>query len=88
MSEIREALHATLHTLVQQSFGAEPLPAVRVQVEQARWRLDWFAHWQAERAHQGWRIEYAEPLVDGTQAWLMVDGEPMYLRGRIDRICP
>jgi RecB family exonuclease len=86
VAEIREALHATLQTLAQQSFGEEPLPAVHVQVEQARRRLDRFAQWQAERVHQGWRIEYAEALVDGTQAWLTVDGEPMYLRGRIDRI--
>jgi RecB family exonuclease len=86
VAEIRDALHASLHTLVQQSFGAEPLPALRVQVEQARRRLDRFAHWQAERVQQGWRIEYAEPLIDGTQAWLQVDDAPMYLRGRIDRI--
>jgi hypothetical protein len=85
-AEIRAALHSTLDARIQQSFGAESLPAVRVQVEQARWRLDRFADWQADWARQGWRIEYAEPLVAGKQSWLLVDGVPMYLRGRIDRI--
>jgi hypothetical protein len=55
-------------------------------MEQARWRLDRFADWQADWARQGWRIEYAEPLVAGKQSSLLVDGVPMYLRGRIDRI--
>ena len=85
-AEIRAALHSTLDARIQQSFGAESLPAVRIQVEQARWRLDRFADWQADWARQGWRIEYAEPLVAGAQSRLLVDAVPMYLRGRIDRI--
>ena len=86
VAEIREALRTTLQTLAQDAFGDEPLPAVRVQVAQARERLDRFAHWQAGWVQQGWRIEHAEPRVQGTAAWLMVDDAPMYLRGRIDRI--
>ena len=85
-AEIRAALHSTLDARMQQSFGAESLPAVRLQVEQARRRLDRFADWQADWARQGWGIEYAEPRVAGEQSWLLVDGMPMYLRGRIDRI--
>lgn len=84
--EIRDALHSSLDDIVRQSFGDEPLPAVCVQIEQARWRLDRFAAWQAEWVSQGWRIEHAEPSVGGEQSWLLIDGEPMYLRGRIDRI--
>ncbi len=60
--------------------------AVRVQVEQARQRLHAFAEWQANRTAAGWRIVYTEEI--GTQLlheW-DVDGMPIYLKGRIDRI--
>ncbi|MBI4332545.1 MAG: PD-(D/E)XK nuclease family protein [Chloroflexi bacterium] len=84
--EIREALYKSLDTRVRQSFGDDPLPEVLLQVEQARRRLDRFADWQADWVRQGWRIERAELLVDGQRSWLLVDGSPMHLRGRIDRI--
>ncbi|MGQ4807028.1 hypothetical protein NKDENANG_00366 [Candidatus Entotheonellaceae bacterium PAL068K] len=84
--EIRQSLNRILDKMVFQWFGHEPLPAVRVQVEQARWRLDQFADWQADWSRQGWSIEYTELLVGGRRSWLQVDGMPMYLRGRIDRI--
>jgi ATP-dependent helicase/nuclease subunit B len=83
---IRDQLYSTLDAYVLQSYGDTPLPAVRVQVEQARLRLDRFAQWQADWRREGWRIEHAEVDVNGERAWLDVDGEPMYLRGRIDRI--
>jgi hypothetical protein len=84
--EIRDLLYSTLDDLMLKAFGEEPLPAVRVQAEQARSRLDRFAAWQADRTRQGWRIEHAETEVSGECAWLDIDGEPMFLRGRIDRI--
>jgi hypothetical protein len=84
--EIRDLLYSTLDDLMLKAFGEEPLPAVRIQAEQARSRLDRFAAWQADRTRQGWRIEHAETEVSREQAWLDIDGEPMFLRGRIDRI--
>jgi hypothetical protein len=83
---IREALYSTLDALVRQVYGEEPLPAICLQAEQARGRLDKFADWQADWSRQGWRIAEVERHVGGQDAWLMVDGMPMYLRGRIDRI--
>lgn len=65
-------------------YGNDPLPAVRVQIEQLRWRLMHFARWQAEWASQGWRIEAVEQDMQGTS--LLVDGLPLDLHGRIDRI--
>ena len=35
---------------------------------------------------QGWRIEYTEVSPESGKAFLEVDGQPMLLRGRIDRI--
>ena len=67
-------------------FGRHPLPAVRIQVEQARLRLKSFAGWQAKWAAEGWEIRFAEASIKDQRAFLMVDEEPMFLRGRIDRI--
>jgi hypothetical protein len=86
VTDIRDLLYSALDHLVLKSFGADPLPAVRIQAEQARSRLERFAAWQADWRRQGWRIEHAETGVNGENAWIEVDGEPMYLRGRIDRI--
>ena len=47
------------------------------------WHL---ADWQAGWAAAGWRIEHVEWQPEEGQARLMVDGQPMFLRGRIDRI--
>ncbi len=84
--EIEAHLGAALDRLTGARFGPAALPAVRVQVEQLRWRLQAFARWQAEWAAGGWRIEHAEVAPELGKAALIVDGEPMELRGRIDRI--
>lgn len=84
---IREVLERELDRCAAEQFGSHPLPAVLVQIEQLRWRLRAFAEKQAEWAAQGWCIEFVET---GTSrhngAPLIVDGEPMWLTGRIDRI--
>jgi hypothetical protein len=60
--------------------------AVRVQIEQARLRLRAFADWQAERTQAGWRIVYSEAFDEQLKIAWTVDGTPIGLRGRIDRI--
>ncbi len=68
-------------------FGRHALASVQVQLEQLRLRLDAFAEKQAERAAAGWVIESTEGQGrEHTDAVLEVDGRPMVLRGRIDRI--
>jgi ATP-dependent helicase/nuclease subunit B len=63
------------------------LPAIGVQLEQARLRLKAFAEWQARWAAEGWRIVRTELDVrEDDGALLMVDGVPLTLRGRVDRI--
>jgi ATP-dependent helicase/nuclease subunit B len=84
--EIEAHLSAALDRVADARFGDSSLPTVRVQVEQLRWRLRAFARWQAEWAAAGWRIEHAEAAPEPGKAVLMVDGQPMELRGRIDRI--
>lgn len=84
--KIYEYLSDELSKQTLRKFGRHPLPAVRIQIEQARLRLKGFADWQAKWASDGWEIRLAEEGVTDERAFLEVDGSPMYLRGRIDRI--
>lgn len=86
-AEIRQYLRELLERGTVNQFGRHVLASVQVQVEQLRLRLDAFAEKQAERAAAGWTIESTEGQErEHTDAVLDVDGEPMVLRGRIDRI--
>ncbi|MCA9117025.1 MAG: PD-(D/E)XK nuclease family protein, partial [Planctomycetaceae bacterium] len=85
--EIRDYLDEALNVYVRATFGTSPLPAVAVQVEQIRYRLHAFAGWQARWAGAGWTIsEHVERSFRNEDAPFDVDGQPMYLRGQIDRI--
>ena len=79
-------LDAQLAAVVLSHFGKTPLPSILVQVEQLRRRLTALAQWQADWAALGWRIEHVEISPAAGRASLVVDGQPMFLRGRIDRI--
>jgi RecB family exonuclease len=85
-----EAIRADLDQLLDESVGGQygkaPMPSILVQVEQLRLRLAAFAGWQAGWAGQGWRIEHVETGPAEGKASIVVDGQPMALRGRIDRI--
>ncbi len=67
-------------------FGNSPLPTARVQIAQLRRRLHAFAETQANRAKDGWKIKYTEVDAVAEEVTLEVDGQPMRLVGRIDRI--
>ena len=75
-------------------FPDEVLPAVPLQVEQLKLRMKSFAKWQAATAEQGWRIRAVEwsPNADGEGdnrgcvALPMEGGEPVWVKGKIDRI--
>jgi hypothetical protein len=84
--QIETIVNGLLNRRVGQLFGYRPRAAVQIQVEQLRLRLRAFADWQAGRRAQGWRIEHIELSFRERPAELVVDGEPMQLTGRIDRI--
>jgi RecB family exonuclease len=84
--QINDFLGHSLDEVLDECYGRSPLPAIRVQAEQIRARLAAFADWQAAWAAEGWRIEHVEWQPEEGQARLMVDGQPMFLRGRIDRV--
>lgn len=83
---IRQYLSSALDDALHRHYGAAPMAAILVQAEQLRLRLAAFAQWQAEWAGQGWRIEHVEVSPQEGTATMVVDGQPMFLRGRIDRI--
>lgn len=84
--EIRRRLDDALDRAASDQYGRDRLPAVNVQIEQLRLRLAAFADWQANWAAEGWRICHAEAPIESDRAALLVDGQPMLLRARIDRI--
>jgi hypothetical protein len=84
--EIRRCLDRLLNRQTSRVFGSSPLPAVPLQVEQVRMRLGAFADWQAMWVEEGWRIVCAEARTPPEGIPFDVDGEPVFLAGRIDRI--
>ena len=65
------------------NYGGSRLPAVRVQMEQIRMRLEKFAPLQAQRANDGWKIVATEKFIEHA---MVVDGQPFIIRGTIDRV--
>lgn len=85
-ARIREYFRRRLSVRAALHYGRDAMPAVRVQLDQLRDRLDALARWQASWAQHGWQIHEAEREIAEDQACLEVDGEPFYLTGRIDRL--
>lgn len=85
-SAIMEYLDDKLAELVEQRFGPRRRGIISLQAEQMRMRLFDFAEWQAERAQQGWQIAYSEIAEQQIRGVFTVDGKPITLKGRIDRI--
>jgi ATP-dependent helicase/DNAse subunit B len=81
--EIRLVLRDALDRRAASIYGDHALTPVEIQIEQMRTRLEQFARVQADWAAQGWMIERAE--IDAQHA-IEVDGRPIVLHGRIDRI--
>jgi len=79
--EIASAVLASLEREVASRFGADPSPAVRVQVEAVRVRLLSFATIQARQVAEGWVIKEVEHKSSGD---LLVAGIP--LSAKVDRI--
>lgn len=84
-AEIKHCLHSHLTRHVRQRFGALPTRTVQMQVRQAERRLEAFAEWQAQSSAAGWAIrpDFSERELT---AALDVDGCPVTITGRIDRV--
>lgn len=74
-----------LEQVAREVAGSHPPTAVAVQIEQAAYRLENFASFQADRVRQGWSIVRTEWSPD-RPVTIDVGGTPLRLTGRIDRI--
>ncbi|MFG0326466.1 MAG: PD-(D/E)XK nuclease family protein [Phycisphaerales bacterium JB037] len=83
--EIREALLDMLADEARKRLGLHPVAAVRVQEAFLHQRLEVLARAQARRRDEGWVIVHQE-WKPTQPASIVVDGVPMGLSGRIDRI--
>lgn len=83
---IMAALNHCLDQVVQQRFGQPIAPAVALQIEQIRIRLNAFASRQAKWRAQGWQIRYTEVPRNKEPIPFRVDDHTAMLTGRIDRI--
>jgi ATP-dependent helicase/nuclease subunit B len=81
--QIEAFLGDQLSQKAKQRFHSRNRGAIAVQLEQLRKRLEHFARWQAERVRGGWVIEHVEKSLEAR--W-EVDGRPVILHGRVDRI--
>lgn len=84
--DIQKFFSEIVMVLAGRQFGRQMLPAVAVQLQQLRMRLNSFAQWQAAWAKQGWRIEDGEREFRADKVQLDFPGGSMGLRGKIDRI--
>lgn len=82
--EIAEFLIRALDRTVEKTLAHTPRPSVPLQLEQLRERLRAFANFQAFHA-QEWQILHSE-YTPSKEVTFTVDGEPITLVGRIDRI--
>ncbi len=80
---IFEFLSHELDSQSQEIFLGSSLPAVRLQIEQLRSRLERFAVCQSEHRKAGWQIVSTEELLRHD---LDVDGEVFTVTGKIDRV--
>ena len=82
---IARFLAAELGRQAQARFGHDLAAPVRLQVRQARRRLEAFAHWQAAQTANGWLIQHDLSERD-LEAEILVDDQAFTLAGRLDRV--
>jgi hypothetical protein len=85
-AKLSQFLTDTVHALGRERYGRHPLPAVQLQLEQLAQRLRGFAAAQAKRRAEGWEIRETEWSPSEDSPPFDVDGSPIRLTGRIDRI--
>ena len=83
LKEICAVLDDGLGRLAKRRFGVNAKPAITLQMEQLRHRLYKFAEQQVTHRNEGWFIHKTESNLSKE---LFVDGTPITITGRIDRI--
>jgi ATP-dependent helicase/nuclease subunit B len=84
--QIKGYLDELLVDRARATYGAKPLPAIRIQMARLRQRLHVFAHHQARRRADGWKIHRCEFELPEETYLQIPEQSPMRLKGKIDRI--
>ena len=84
--DIRDYLQSQLGLEAKLQYGSKRRGAINVQIAQAEERLRAFAAWQAVWRSKGWQIKNIEASPGDEGVAFDVDGKPVYLRGRLDRV--
>jgi hypothetical protein len=83
---VEEAILAELARVLREQVGERARRTVMLQMELLKLRIRHFAHAQARRRAQGWRIAHQEWEPPEQGVAFEVDGAPVMLVGRIDRV--
>ncbi|HVJ87766.1 MAG TPA: PD-(D/E)XK nuclease family protein, partial [Caulifigura sp.] len=82
--QIKHVVERAFDEAVSETFDEEPLPAVKLQLEQARLRLKAFAEWQALHRRAGWQLKHYEKKASYRMP--LPNGSTIEIHGRIDRV--
>lgn len=87
-TEISDYVFAELDSIASDEFGQKRLPAIEIQLQQMRFRLNGFAKWQAERTKKGWEIHFVEKKSHDARGvpFQYDEDASVFLKGTIDRI--
>lgn len=87
-TEISGYFEQELDELITSQYSAKRLPAVEIQLQQIRHRLQGFSKWQSERTKEGWEIKFVEkkPVHSRGVDFEFEPGRNVKIRGMIDRI--
>lgn len=82
---IEAFLLKNLSSIATTRFGRTRSATVAVQLQMVQNRLTAFAHWQAQTASEGWRIQHSEKAL-AYEEFADSEGRKVVLAGRVDRI--
>lgn len=82
---VLERLRSLSAGLARSNFGIDPPLSVAIQLEHLDRRFESFARWQAAHRAAGWRVQ-TDLTERDVSCELDVDGEPVEIVGRIDRV--
>jgi ATP-dependent helicase/DNAse subunit B len=83
---VRDLLFDTLEDFNRRLFSRNSLPAVKIQIDQLKGRLQRMIDWQVVQRRDGWRTFSVERDLSDLNVFVETSGDPMRITGRIDRI--
>ena len=83
---VTELLNDSLAFFTKRVFGKNPLPAVKIQLEQLKDRFALLVEWQVKHRRDGWITKEIERDLAELQVMIELSEDSMQVTGRIDRV--